>query len=395
MKKAFTLLFTVIVIFSAACSSRALSNPPTDVSFSEVIVQDDEQNTFTLDLISNSSWEELKDISMYISKEDDYCGWLIEKLSYYEEVEEDYTQFFSDGYGGILYHELDFDRLLKKITSIIDLYNTTHQISISFHPLILNDTYAQIDFYSQNLLDLQNPVTKIGQQAIVKKGAVCYQDLDESLSSIISEDKLVYVTAVSYLDDENSTKEIITETNFPIRFYDKHLLQVACDESTLGWIPSEYVVFTTDLPEPQPFNSEMLLEKFNQIEDFDTFIGVDETCLNKFYDSNFQKMIMQCEFNPETSFMLFHKTEKDGYGNWIYDGLDELLNRMDDGNYKNVILITDLNEFEYEFDCTFQVDYDFPIQFDIYCPNADYNKYILMALQKRYLNSTINVYVVD
>ena len=280
MKKLFAIALGMALMFSSfTARAETISldiqtrSPEPRFSLTDSIeTKEVEDGKLTLELIQQmSSWEELVNTTLPISdiswnnienKEDFYCVMLIESINkrmtvpvYHDE------EYISCGLGGISLKKIDYTRLMQKYQEIIDIYNASNNLQVVWETKILNEDYMQVNIKSTNVIDIEHPVTQVGQKAILKNRAIYWESafndgsgkygVATDTNHYIPEDYIVTVNGFAYYSDENRTTisesyyapyDELGEKECDIKLWEFRMVHICTETTDLGWVYAEDVV---------------------------------------------------------------------------------------------------------------------------------------------------------
>ncbi len=260
MKKTSAILIIMTFLLLSVNTQVEAANIPQGeavVTATENQVQD---GKITMEFLAQlSSWEELKNTVLpmaetYQNKEDFYCVMLIRSLDkpmvspIYHDAE-----YIKIGFGGIKLNEIDYNRLMNKYQTIIDIYNASKEIQVGLETRI-SESILQVYVSSDNVFYMENTPTKIGQKVFLKPGTTywesCYNDGSGRQGVVTDNDNsIVRVNGVAYLD-ENWTVvgsyykpyNELGETEVDINTSERRMLHICTEKSELGWIFAENAI---------------------------------------------------------------------------------------------------------------------------------------------------------
>lgn len=272
MKKLFALILCVVMMSGLMVQAEAKSETKETVRTKQEATKNEfKEEKLTNEFFSKiSSWQELKKIALPISggyenienKEDYWCVILIESIDktvtapVYHDAE-----YVSAGLGGISLQEIDYDSLMNKYQKIIDIYNTTHQLQLVWNSEILNENYMQVKVNSTNAIEMNHPVTQIGQKVVLKKGAIYWESagndgtgkhgIATDTNYYIPDNYIVTVNGFAYYSDETRTtiKESyhksyneLGEQEYSIKPQEFRMVHICTETTDLGWVNAEDVI---------------------------------------------------------------------------------------------------------------------------------------------------------
>ncbi len=218
-----------------------------------------------------ASWEELQntvipiseiDASRITNKEDWYCVLLIQGISETKTVTAYHNmEYVAMGLGSISIKEVDYDRLLTKFQRIIGIYNSDHELKLSWTVQIVNEQLAKVEVNSINLTEIDNPIEEIGQKVEIKQGTLYWESAYDNGSGqygiatdsnpYIPRDFIVTVNAVAYYTDENRTTvgesvyvdwDELGNPKNEIKLWKFHMLHICTQDTDLGWVYPEDLI---------------------------------------------------------------------------------------------------------------------------------------------------------
>lgn len=280
MKKLFAIALVMDFMLSGITARAETVSPDTQPQSSEpqssltdfVETKEAEDGKITLELLQRiTSWKELTNTAFSISdsncndttnKEDFYCIMLITSINkrstapvYHDE------EYISQSIGGIRLKEIDYNRLMQKYQKIIDIYNTSNNLQLVWKTKLLNEEIIQVDIKSTNISDREQPVTQVGQKAILKNGAIYWESAQNDGSGkhevatdtnhYIPEDYVVTVNGYAYYSDKSRTT--ISESYYTpygelggkecdIKGSEFRMVHICTETTDLGWVYAEDVV---------------------------------------------------------------------------------------------------------------------------------------------------------
>lgn len=261
MKKIFAILLMVLMISSFNTRIEAADITSKPVKIDTVSQNSTEEGKITLKFLQQiNSWQELVntvnpmgDYSKIENHEDFCCVIFIETINKEAISEPIYHDMKYVNRG--LYMELknlDYDRLMQKYQTIVDIYNTSYNtLQIDWISEILSENFFHVHINSTNIYDLTHPATKIGQSVILKAGTKFWESSYNDGSGkqgTMKEESVVIVNGVAYLDenwtnvvesyynpyDELKEKEIDTSR--------RRILHVCTEDTDLGCVYSENAI---------------------------------------------------------------------------------------------------------------------------------------------------------
>lgn len=280
MKKLFAIVLGMALMFSSfTARAEAISlDTQTQSTESQISLTDSietkevEDGKLTLELLQQmSSWEELVNTAIPISdssykhienKEDFYTVMLINGINHKLSLPVYHSaEYISHGLGGIKLKEIDYDRLMQKYQTIIDIYNASDELQLVWNPKILNENYMQVDITSTNVIAMKHPATKVGQQVVLKQGATYWESawndgsgkygIATDTNRYIPEDYIVTVNGFAYYLDESRTTimesyykpyDELGEQESDIKPWKFRMVHICTETTDLGWVYAEDVV---------------------------------------------------------------------------------------------------------------------------------------------------------
>lgn len=279
MKKLFAIVLGTALMFSSfTARAEAISpdaqtqSPESQVHLTDSIeTKEVEDGKLTLELLRQmSSWEELVNTAVSISdssykhtknKEDFYTMMLINGINQKSSLRIYHgAEYISHGFGGIELKKIDYDRLMQKYQTIIDIYNACNDLQLVWNPKILNEDCMQVNVTSTNAIAMSHPATKVGQQVVVKQGATYWESawndgsgkhgIATATNSYIPEDYIVTVNGFAYYLDESRTTimesyykpcDELAEQESDIKPWEIRLVHICTETTDLGWVYAEDV----------------------------------------------------------------------------------------------------------------------------------------------------------
>ena len=261
MKKKFAIVTLMGILICSSFYTRVeAADTAKDVAVIASETQEMEDGKITLEFLNQlSSWEELKNTVLpmaetYQNKEDFYCVMLIRSLDKPMVSPIYHDEYIRIGFGGIKLNEIDYNRLMNKYQTIIDIYNASKEIQVGLETRILSESILQVYVSSDNVFYMENTPTKIGQKVFLKPGTTywesCYNDGSGRQGVVTDNDNsIVRVNGVAYLD-ENLTVvgsyykpyNELGETEVDINTSERRMLHICTEKSELGWIFAENAI---------------------------------------------------------------------------------------------------------------------------------------------------------
>lgn len=283
MKKLFAVILCMVLIFSlvTTCAMPATSNaqPVSSTTTSTVSSQSDEEKNnedkddedknevLSLEYLSKvSSWEDLTSTNLTVvnshsKPEDTYVKMFIrdisqkKKMPIYHDIE-----YVSECVAGIRLDEINYDQLMQKFQTVINLYNKSNELQLTFEPHILNEILMEVNVSSTNIAFLKASPTRIGTLVLIRDGAKYWESshndgsgkygVATSENHYIPKDFVVMINGFAYFDESktNVVEHFYTPYNEiegngeKIKLNEPRMLHICTEAADLGWVYAEDVI---------------------------------------------------------------------------------------------------------------------------------------------------------